>query len=187
VERQHRVHPIHRAVLDHARSAADPLLVPDLFCRLEEKAHGALERFLRQQRRHPQCHGGVGIVPAGVHHAGDLRGVGNLVGLVDGQRIHVGPDGDDGMSLPQLRHDAGAPHAGAHPIAQRIHHLCDAGRGARLLETKLGARVELSPPGDQLIFYLVRALVQRCLCHVQFSSSSNEADFPKAEAGCWPL
>ncbi len=39
--------------------------------------------------RHAHADGGMSVVPTGVHDAGRLRPVGDVVFFVDGQRVHV--------------------------------------------------------------------------------------------------
>lgn len=134
MERQHCVHPLHRPVLHHAGRAADPLRVAHLLGWLEEKARRAGECLLRQQRRHAQPDGRVSVVSTCVHHAGNLGDVGDVVGLLDGEGIHVRTDGDRGVALPQFCHYPGAAYTGTDPVAQRRQHLRDMGGGACLLE-----------------------------------------------------
>jgi hypothetical protein len=110
------VYSLHRAVLYHPWRAGDPFFIPRLLGRLEKEAHCAGKGLLRQQRRHAQPDGGVGVVAAGVHHAGNLGGIRHVVGLLERQGIHIGADGDDRVICASFRHHSGAPYARADSV-----------------------------------------------------------------------
>ena len=62
-----------------------------LFCRLKNEIHRAVKLLvLRQVLGRSQEHGHMAVVAAGVHLAGVLAAVVELVELLHGQRIHVG-------------------------------------------------------------------------------------------------
>ena len=106
---------VHQAVLDHGLAAGAALLG-----RLEDHHRGAVEvAGLGEVARGAEQHGGVAVVAAGVHLAGHRRFVGDVVGFLDRQRVHVGaqPDHPAAGTLAAADH---ADHAGA---ADPGHHL----------------------------------------------------------------
>src|SRR5919112_5857545 len=88
------VHPVHHPGLDELLPAAGG----ELLGVLEHEAHLAPDTVLhlREDLRGPQQHGRVAVVPAGVHRARVLRGELEVVLLLYGQRVHVGPAGRHG-------------------------------------------------------------------------------------------
>ena len=132
-----------------------PVFLPPLFlARLEEQADftGWAVGQLVEHLGDAQQHGGMGIVPAGVHQAGCARFIRHIVRFLNRQRIHIGADADRRAPFADARHHAGFSHADfnldAH-FAQRIRHQP---RRPLLLEAELGMHVNIAPPGDQLIF-----------------------------------
>ena len=84
--------------------------VPSKFARL-----GEVLRRAQQHRRVP-------VMAAGMHLAGDRRGVGELVGLVHVERVHVGAQADraPGLARPQRADHAGLGQAAMHLDAERL-------------------------------------------------------------------
>lgn len=68
-----------------------------LFGWLEDQFDGSrqLGAALREDSRRAEQNGRVDIVTAGVHAAGDLRAIGDVFGVLEGERIEVGAQGDD--------------------------------------------------------------------------------------------
>ena len=93
----------------------------------------------------------MGIVAAGVHHAGILRGEGQAGLLDDGQGVHVGAEGDRGSFPPAA--DQGHNAVMGDPRLDLIDahgpqvsgHL---GRSPLLAVAQLGMGVEVAPPLD---------------------------------------
>ena len=81
------------AVADHPRRAA---CRRHLFRGLEDKFQrtGDLLLHFAEHMNGPQQDRRVGVMPAGVHHAGNLRGEGTARVLLDAQRVHVGAERD---------------------------------------------------------------------------------------------
>jgi len=79
---------LEQAVGDHALG---PAVAASLLGRLEHQVDRAREvaRFGQLARR-AQQHGGVAVVPAGVHGPRAAAGMGGAAGLQDRQRVHVG-------------------------------------------------------------------------------------------------
>ena len=75
--------------LDHRQGAAGAGLLGRLEAELDRA--GELVVALQQQARRGEEDRGVAVVAAGVHHAGVLRAVLDLVFFLDRQRVHVGP------------------------------------------------------------------------------------------------
>ena len=85
--------PVERAAGQHRPGAA---LGTHLLGRLEQQAHlgrADLVAGAGQRAGGAQQHGGVPVVPAGVHDARNRRGVRQPGPLVDRQRVHVGSQG----------------------------------------------------------------------------------------------
>ena len=85
------VHAVERAGLDHGKRADG-----DLLGRLEDDAHLAYQRIggIAQDAHGAEHHGHVRIMAAGVHDAGVFGGEGKARLLGNGQRVHVGAQGD---------------------------------------------------------------------------------------------
>ena len=162
VQGDHRVDAVQRAVLDHARRAADAVVVAPFLGGLEEQAHLAREAALAEQRGHAQQHSRVAVVAAGVHLARRLRGVGDGVLLQDRQRVHVGAHADHrAIAVAQVGHHARLAHAAAGldtQLGQRIRY--QSGRTMDV-EAQLRPLVDRPPPLHQLLF--------DCLCFCQHS------------------
>ncbi len=67
--------------------------------------------LLCQQPGRTQQAGHVHIVTASMHHARDLRGIGNLVGLLDRQGVHVRSQGYSRPRITQVTHHASYAYA----------------------------------------------------------------------------
>ena len=77
--------PLEQPVLQHRQRTAGAFLGG-----LEDEIDGAVEiAGLRQVLRGTKQHGGVAVVAAGVHAAGVLADVGDVVDLQHRQRVHV--------------------------------------------------------------------------------------------------
>ena len=85
------VHALERAGLDHGKRADG-----DLLGGLEDDAHLARQRIggIAQDAHGAEHHGHVRVMAARVHDARVLRGEGKARLLGDGQRVHVGAQGD---------------------------------------------------------------------------------------------
>ena len=95
-----------------ARAAAAALLG-----RLEDEVHGALEvALLAQHLGRAQQHGGMAVMAAGMHAAGILRAVLEIVGLVHRQAVHVGAQADrlQRIALAQGSDQPGLAEAARH-------------------------------------------------------------------------
>jgi N-acetylmuramic acid 6-phosphate etherase len=92
----------------------------------------------------------VRVVSARVHHAGRGRTVGDVVRLVDRQRVHVGAQRHDGRAVADFGHDAGPAHAATHAEAQPLDGVCGDTGSAVLAECELGMLVQVPAHGDEL-------------------------------------
>ena len=148
---------VHAAGPDHrARAAHGRLLLRGL----EDELHRArqLVPHAAQQLRRGQQHGDVRVVPAGVHDARVLAGKGQARVLGDGQGVYVRAQGDAFARLPALYERHGARrqrplHAVAAEALKQLHYLL---RGPELVVAQLRVGVEVAPPGEHLLGYLVR-------------------------------
>ena len=94
---------VQHALLDHEPAAAGALLAG---LEHEDDVPGQLGLARGQQPRRPGQHRGVQVVAAGVHGAGDPRGVGQAGALGHRQRVHVAAQ-QHGLARP-----AAAQHRG---------------------------------------------------------------------------
>jgi hypothetical protein len=115
------VHAVHRIawealeqiIVEHGERAADAFLAG-----LEDEVHRAIELArLGQIARRAEQHGGVSVMPAGVHRALIAAAIRDVVGFGDRQRVHVGAQPDRALAVAGAQH---ADHAGA---ADRAMHL----------------------------------------------------------------
>ena len=93
-----------------------------LFGLLKAQLHAALQ-LARKLLQHPRCaqqHGHMPVVPTGVHHAGYLRAVGQvLVLLLNGQGVHVSAQRHHGAAV--LACDRGHHTVFAHRFPRHAH------------------------------------------------------------------
>ena len=139
---------LEQAVAEHRLGAAQSLLG-----RLEDEMHGAVEVARRGEvARRAQQHGGVPVVAAGVHLAGVARLVGQVGGLLDRQRVHVGAQAD-GRAVAGLQHPDHSRLADVamHGAAEFGELAGDELGGAVLLEAELGMRMQVLPPRRHLV------------------------------------
>jgi hypothetical protein len=95
----------------------------------------------------PEHDGRVGIVPAGVHHAGMSRLVGHLIQLGDGQGVDVRPerDGRPFSGAADQSHGSGHARKGLHRDAGVGKDFDDFFGGLDFLVGGLRVRVEVPP------------------------------------------
>lgn len=157
VQRDHRIHIGHHPFLDHTQRAALALAIAGLLGGLEHKAHPSAQALdgetLAQQVGGAEQHGGVGVVATGVHDTGVGGGETVRGSLHDGQRVHIGPDGDGRpVRITQVADDTGSSHPGANgyaaDLAERISH---EGGGARLLKAKLRVGMDVTPETHEFV------------------------------------
>ena len=92
---------------------------------------------LLEQLHGPQQTGGVDVVAAGMHDAWTFGGIRHLVGFLNGQRVHVRPQGHKPriwfLAL-NMGHNAGACHASGVLNAPFSQGVGDKGHGLMLLK-----------------------------------------------------
>ena len=150
---------IEQPVVDHlARAAAA------FFGGLEDEVHGALEvALLAQHLGRAQQHRGVAVMATGMHAAGILRAVLEIVDLVHRQGIHVGAKAD---GLQRVAFAQGSDHAG--PAEPPRHFQApfrelgsDDVRRPRLLIGQLGMGMDVAADGGNLALDLERTRQNR--------------------------
>jgi hypothetical protein len=88
---------VEQALVDHALAAAVVFLR-----RLEHEMDRAVEVARRGQiARRAEQDAGVAVVAAGVHHARTRRRIGDIVLLLDRQRVHVGAERNRSLAAPR--------------------------------------------------------------------------------------
>jgi hypothetical protein len=93
-----------------------------LFGRLEDHPDLAGERLeTRQRQGDPNPYGGVGVVAAGVHDGWDFGTELEALGLLNRQRIEIGPEAHSGMARTYLDGETGprSPGARAQAVASQ--------------------------------------------------------------------
>ena len=140
--------------LQHPGLQQRPASAGELLRRLKHQPDPAGQRLplLREKGGGPQQHGGVGVVAAGVHDAGDLGGKGQAGLLLDGQGVHVRPQQHrgTGAAAANLSHHAGVPYRaeGDGPGGQLLPYPA---AGLKLLEPQLGLPVEGTAQAHHII------------------------------------
>ena len=135
-------------VLDHLPSSPSAL-----FGRLEYQVRGAIEITLgRQILRRRQQHGGMPIMPTGMHLSRVLAGMAEGVELLHGKGIHIGPQRNctpGSTRLDDAHNTCGskAPMNGNAPLRQ----LCSDHVGCtHFVETQFGMRMQVTPEGGNI-------------------------------------
>ena len=107
--------------------------------------------MLGQQHRRADGGGDVNIVAAGVHFAGSLGFVGNIVRFLDRQGVDVGADGDSfaGFCALQQGDDAGFGDVAPHFQAKAFQNVGDMGTGLDLFKPEFRVFMEVAPDADQ--------------------------------------
>ena len=157
MERETGVHPLQSAEGNHTGRAAPhvaPLLadlpedvhVKALLSGLEDQADGPAEqlRMFFQIVGRPQEHGHMGVVAAGVHFALIPGGVGHAAQLLNGQGVHIRPDGHRfaGGAARDVGNDPGAGRLfSLDAILRQLFQ--NIGRRLCLLKPQLRALVEV--------------------------------------------
>ena len=146
----------------------------DLLCGLELQLYRALDLVLvlLEQLGRAQHHGGVHIVAAAVHLAGQLRGEFLARFLLQGQRVHIAAQQDHlaGTLAACKRH-----HAALAAILRGVAHLgqClfDQCLGLGQVEAHLRVTVQCAPPFLQLGFQCLGSFQQFFRCdHCKINS-----------------
>jgi hypothetical protein len=151
VEREDRVARklIEQPFFDH-----DPAAAPALFGRLEDQVHGALEIPGRRKiSGGAEQHRRVPVVAAGVHAAVMGRAVGEIVQLLDRQRVHIGAQPNRTGRIAVAN---GADHPGAgEPAVYLAPELGQPGRdevsGALLGKSELRMGMNIASDRSQLV------------------------------------
>jgi hypothetical protein len=106
------------------------------------------------------------VVPAGVHRARVAGRELEVVLLLDGERVHVGPDGEGASRT--LTHEpgyhAGLRGAGELQISKRLQRLVDEPGGLFFMIRDLGVAVQVSPPFDDFFSDVLYEVVENCGC-----------------------
>jgi hypothetical protein len=140
---------VEQPLLDHHTAAAAPL-----FSRLKDQVHGAFEIAGRREVfGGTEQHRRMTVMAAGMHPAVMGRAVGEIVHLLDRQRIHIGAQPDRGGSVAAPDR-ADNPGPGQPPIdlaavfGQLYRHQI---RGPLLGEGELGMRMDVTADRNQLV------------------------------------
>ena len=116
------------------------------FRRLKNQMDRAIEAPCRRKiAGRAEQHGGVPIMPAGVHLALRHRSIWEIGGLVDRKGIHVGANADTAaaVAMVQCADHRGARKSGCHLKAEARQFGCHHLRCAMLLESKFRMRMKV--------------------------------------------
>ena len=130
------------------------ILLPGLENEANLSGEAVLQLF--QRPGGPQKGGGVGVVAAGVHHAGALGGVGHGFLVLDGQGVGVRPeDHPSARPLPPLEdpQHPGPPHP-AGQDADGVQLLLNALGSLKFLHAQLRVAVKPAAQGDDVVLVL---------------------------------
>jgi hypothetical protein len=174
--------PIEQALLD--QDARSPMA---LLAGLEDQLHvpGELGPLLGEETRGPRQHRDVGVVAAGMHPPGVLRGEVEARVLLEGQSVHVGAQQDRRAgAAPSKGRDHGARPAPRGDLEiEALEGLQHRTLGLGQLETQLGPPMDPAPQGDDLGKQALRIGQQRGqpLRHAT-SSGCGQGPHPTASA-----
>src|SRR5690625_3203390 len=112
---------------------------------------GHLFAHLAKHPRDTEKTSRMNVVTAGMHHARHCRPVGDVLLVLDRQRVEVGAQGDHlaGLASPQRRNDTAATYARPDFQAQLAMERGDLLRGSLLLEGEFRVHVEVAAKGDE--------------------------------------
>jgi hypothetical protein len=114
-----------------------------------EKGSSSRLRMLPQKPKRPQKHGGMGIMTAGVHHAGNLRPIGDIFGILNGEGIHIPPNEETGARQITLQRGDNARCSialgGYAKLVEMLFHFFG---GTVEVEIQLGVLVQIPPDTD---------------------------------------
>ena len=154
----HGVQAFQRLLLNHQAAAAVAIgFTPFFFARLEEQAYfprRSIRHFIEQLGDAEQ-HGGMRVMAAGVHQAGGLRFVGDLVRFLDRQGIHIGANANRRPPFADPRHHARLRHADFGFDAHVAQGIRDQPRSPLFFKTQLRVHVNIAPPLDQLLLHFI--------------------------------
>ena len=147
-------HRIHGKALEKAFRQHFPRPGADFFGGLEDEMQRAVEgTALREIPGGREKDRGVTVVSASVHDPGVCAGIGEVRGLLDRQRIHIGADAEPALagSVGQRRHDTRAGDARGYVVAPRRKPGGDKLAGAALLKGQLRILMQVASQGDDLV------------------------------------
>ena len=151
------------AFLDHQGGAALLVLGRALLGRLEDELDVPLDLVLDVAEDHGRAQGdrGVDVVAAGVHHPGVEGLEGDVRRFLDGQGVHVGPDGHGrpGLAAAEEGDDAGPGDARLDLEAQGVELGGDELGGFVFPVAELGIHVDETADLDDLGLDLLDLLV----------------------------
>ena len=96
--------------------------------------------------RRGQQHGGMAVVPAGMHQARMATGVGQARGLLNGQGVHIGAQSQFARATAalELTDHACATQTAGDAVAPALQSLCHQVTGSKLLKTDFGMLMDIA-------------------------------------------
>ena len=146
----HAVDGLHGELLEQTITNHLARTAAALFCRLEDEVHRAVKVLvLGEVLRRSQQHGHMAVVAASVHLARVLAGVGELVELLHGQRVHVRAQANGFVAAAVLQdtHHARFAHAAVDGNAPLGQFLSNQISGANFFKAQLGVGVDIAADG----------------------------------------
>jgi hypothetical protein len=141
---------IERPVIGHGQGAIGSLLG-----RLEQAADSAPWRTRRESLRDRQPDRDMPVVSAGVHSSLLDGSIGNIVGLLDREAVHIGPNQNNALSGPKIGRDTRFSNARPRRQTCLAETFRDQGGRPMLRESELGMTVEVASGLDEAAPLLV--------------------------------
>jgi hypothetical protein len=146
----HAVNRLDRIAFQHPFFDHQPRAALILLGGLEDEMNRAGEiARLGEVSGGAEQHGGVAVMAAGVHAPLMLRSVGEVVALIDRQRVHVGTQCDRPAAWEgafERADDPGLRYAALDCDTEGLEELGHLVRSAAFLERGLGMGVQIMPP-----------------------------------------
>ena len=104
-----------------------------------------------QDLRRTEQHGGMAVMPAGMHLSWNLRCPGSIAGLRHRQCIHIGPQTHAwAITIAQRAHDTGAGDPFGHHQPQSPQPFGDDSGRAGFFEPEFRVGMQIAPHTDQI-------------------------------------
>ena len=160
---------LEQPLLNHALGPADVF-----FGGLKNQMHRAIEILrLRQVACRTQQHGGVPVMATGMHLASGARSVSQIGCLMNGKRVHVGPDADGApaASFDKRSDNACAGNTRRHRKAELAEFLGNNLARPEFLKAKFRMHVQVMPDGGKLARRRRDLLIIHRFCGTCFSTA----------------
>src|SRR5690625_4454971 len=144
------VDTLEATVLDHRPGTTGQHLLDELVD--EHDVPAELFPHFAQHRGYTEQPGSVDVMPAGVHHTVNGAPVGDVLLIVNRQRIEICPQGDRAarFAAPERCDHAAASDPGPDFQTESLMPVSDQLRGAYFFERQFRVHVQVAPHPDQV-------------------------------------